>query len=333
MAYQEIKQLQDLVTEMEQTIERVSSELQEAKAQVSSRVDEVKELDRQQRVHEERMALKDKELEAQVGVNERLLLEQAQLRKEYDELDTKHVKLRAQEFDKVDVLKVNAELEGKTKNLQIDLENLICERNKLQDRVSQLEQGGALAESQATQATQELDFVRRTHEAAMDKFEAKFAEFSQELGELTDQNAEMKDKERKLKRTVNKLEVANLELEEKLKYSQQRNNDLNHQVGYVERDMHRLAQETGEQVQLHMRTAEQSQRRVDATDRAFADIKSMISQFRDERNSSKERALAASQRGNRYSREDSRSPGRDFSGDAGDRVAHAHQLLQSSPAQ
>jgi hypothetical protein len=53
----------------------------------------------------------------------------AKLQEQYDELDNKHVKLRAAEFDKVDVLKVNAELEGKTKNLQIDVENLIRERN------------------------------------------------------------------------------------------------------------------------------------------------------------------------------------------------------------
>jgi len=39
------------------------------------------------------------------------------VKKEYEELDTKHVKLRAAEFDKVDVLKVNAEMEGKLKNL------------------------------------------------------------------------------------------------------------------------------------------------------------------------------------------------------------------------
>ena len=53
------------------------------------------------------------------------------LQQEFDILDTKHIKLRAAEFDKVDVLKVNAELEGRTKNLQIDVENLIRERNAL----------------------------------------------------------------------------------------------------------------------------------------------------------------------------------------------------------
>ena len=46
-------------------------------------------------------------------------------------MDRKHIKLRAQEFDKVDVLKVNAQLEGQSKNLQIDVENLIRERNAL----------------------------------------------------------------------------------------------------------------------------------------------------------------------------------------------------------
>ena len=46
-------------------------------------------------------------------------------------MDNKHLKLRAAEFDKVDVLKANAELEGKAKNLQIDIEQLIRERNQL----------------------------------------------------------------------------------------------------------------------------------------------------------------------------------------------------------
>ena len=60
------------------------------------------------------------------------------LQEDFDQLDHKHIKLRAQEFDKVDVLKVNAELEGRSKNLQIDVENLIRERNALQDKNREL---------------------------------------------------------------------------------------------------------------------------------------------------------------------------------------------------
>jgi len=53
----------------------------------------------------------------------------------------------------------------------------------------------------------------------MDKFEAKFAEFGQELTQLNEQNELLQEREKKFKRAINKLEVKNLELEEKLKYA------------------------------------------------------------------------------------------------------------------
>ena len=71
----------------------------------------------------------------------------------------------------------------------------------------------------------------------MDKFDQKFTEFSQELNELTDSNLNLKEREKKYKRTINQLELRNLELEEKFKYANVRNTDLNAQVEFVERDM------------------------------------------------------------------------------------------------
>lgn len=117
LAYQEIKQLQDLISEMEKTIKRVTSELTDAKTVTQDRQDQIRDLDSIKRVNEERLLLKDKEMVSYVTAAEELTEQLAQLKREYDELDTKHVKLRAQEFDKVDVLKVNAELEGQVKNL------------------------------------------------------------------------------------------------------------------------------------------------------------------------------------------------------------------------
>ena len=76
----------------------------------------------------EKFALNKSELTSQLN----------KLQEDFDQLDHKHIKLRAQEFDKVDVLKVNAELEGRSKNLQIDVENLIRERNALQDKNREL---------------------------------------------------------------------------------------------------------------------------------------------------------------------------------------------------
>ena len=86
----------------------------------------------------------------------------------------------------------------------------------------------------------ELESYKCAHEQTMDKFESKFTEFSNELAELTEQNQTYREREKKYKRTINSLELKNLELEEKIKYAQQRNLDLNAQVDFVERDMQKL---------------------------------------------------------------------------------------------
>ena len=48
--------------------------------------------------------------------------------------------------------------------------------------------------------------------------------------------------------------MKNLELEEKFKYANQRNRDLNAQVEFVEKDMQNLAKETGAQVAMQTKT-------------------------------------------------------------------------------
>ena len=125
---------------METTIQRLTDELRESKSVTEDRQGQINELDTQTRVHEERMALKEKEMRALIDGKAELLAQLGKLQQDFDELDRKHIKLRAQEFDKVDVLKVNAQLEGQSKNLQIDVENLIRERNALQDRNRELEE-------------------------------------------------------------------------------------------------------------------------------------------------------------------------------------------------
>jgi len=59
------------------------------------------------------------------------------LQSDYDKLDRQMIQMKAKEFDKVDVLQVNAELEGKNKNLNIDVENLIKERNDQGTKVNE----------------------------------------------------------------------------------------------------------------------------------------------------------------------------------------------------
>jgi len=82
------------------------------------------------------------------------------------------------------------------------VENLIRERNALQDKNRELEANGGQSSDKAKQLQAELEYYKRTHEMSMDKFDQKFTEFSQELNELTDSNMNMKEREKKYKRTI-----------------------------------------------------------------------------------------------------------------------------------
>ena len=163
---------------MEKTIQRLSDELSKAKTVSEDKQGQIQELDTQKRIYEERIELKEKEMQSYIENKSEMTAQLTKLQEDFDELDIKHIKLRASEFDKVDVLKVNAELEGRCKNLQIDVENLIRERNSFQDKVRELSENNGMSSDKAKNLQTELDYYKRTHEMSMDKFDQKFTEFS-----------------------------------------------------------------------------------------------------------------------------------------------------------
>ena len=226
LAYAEIKQLQELVREMEETIQKLSGEIQDLQSQQSEKGNQISELEQQRKVFEERIELKQKEIHA-LGIKERNTQEDLdKLQSDYDKLDREMIKLKAKEFDKVDVLQLNAELEGRNKNLNIDAENLVKERNEVGKRLSEATIQNERLREQVRVLETELEYYRRTHEVQLDKFDKKFNEFQHELTALTDQNFHLKEKEKKYKRQLHDLEVQNLEWKEKFKYSSARNTDL-----------------------------------------------------------------------------------------------------------
>jgi hypothetical protein len=72
--------------------------------------------------------------------------------------------MKAKEFDKVDVLQLNAELEGKNKNLNIDIENLIKERNDQGSKVTEASTQNERLRDQVRVLENELEYYRRTHD-------------------------------------------------------------------------------------------------------------------------------------------------------------------------
>ena len=146
------------------------------------------------------MDLKDKEIHA-ILERERAVKDQiGVMHKQYDKLEQTHIKFKAQEYDKVDVLKVNAELEGKVNLLQLDVETLVKDRNSLQHKYSQSQQEVEQLKEQVRMHLTEQDFYRRTNEQQLSKFDQKFEDFQKELTFLNDENIRLKEKEKKQKR-------------------------------------------------------------------------------------------------------------------------------------
>ena len=146
------------------------------------------------------MDLKDKEIQA-ILERERAVKDQiGVMQKQYDKLEQTHIKFKAQEYDKVDVLKVNAELEGKVNLLQFDVETLVKDRNSLQHKYSQSQQEVEQLKEQVRMHLTEQDFYRRTNEQQLSKFDQKFEDFQKELTFLNDENIRLKEKEKKQKR-------------------------------------------------------------------------------------------------------------------------------------
>ena len=87
----------------------------------------------------------------------------------------------------------------------------------------------------------------------------------------------MKDKEKRSKKKINELEVQILEWKERCKYLQQKNGELTDKIGSVESDFLQIQKDT-EQAKLNQAySADQLYRKEEGQDRAFTDIKDMIS--------------------------------------------------------
>ena len=98
-------------------------------------------------------------------------------------------------------------MEGQNKNLNIEVENLIKERNDVGKSYAEANTQNERMREQVRVLETELEYYRRTHDVQLDKFDKKFNEFQRELTALTEQNFTMKEKEKKYKRQIHDLEV------------------------------------------------------------------------------------------------------------------------------
>jgi len=199
--------------------------------------------------------------------------------------------MKAQEYDKVDVLKVNAELEGKLSHLQNDVEALVKDRNALQQRLLEGQSENETLKEQVRMQLTEQEFYRKTNEQQLEKFDKKFDEFQRELSYLTDENQRLKDKEKKQKRLAQELEVEVLAWKEKHRYLEERNRELGGKVEAMQNDVTYLKHENEKYVLMTTIQERQGQRKDQRNEEAMDDIKSLIKSFKTQRQGQKENVM------------------------------------------
>jgi len=152
------------MSEFEQKYEVQAKELDETKSGQNSAEQRVEKLHDQWKVVDERIELKNREVKAVLDREKELMLKIENMQTEYDNIDRQFIRMKAQEYDKIDVLKVNADLEGRLKHLQADIEQLVKERNKTEQKSGSLEVENEELKEQARQMKTEIDYFKRTHD-------------------------------------------------------------------------------------------------------------------------------------------------------------------------
>ena len=104
LAYGEIKQLQELASEFEQEIKKLKDHNSDLLAQQDEKGTQIGKMEQQKRVFEERISLKQKEIDAMHVQEQENQQKFDTLQSDYDKLDREMIKLKAKEFDKVDLL-------------------------------------------------------------------------------------------------------------------------------------------------------------------------------------------------------------------------------------
>lgn len=183
---------------------------------------------------------------------------------------------------------MNAELEGRIRLLQADIDQIVRERNQSETKNSSTNRENSDLKEQVRKLTTELEFYKKTHNVSLDKFESKFQDFQTELVGLTATNQQLKEREKNFKRQIRELEFEIIEWKEKAKHTKIAKEQTEFRLSAREQEVVRLAHDKEiESVQKTL-LLESRQSKKDNTDRAFGELKALIGQYKKEREVSKE---------------------------------------------
>eukprot|EP00347_Sterkiella_histriomuscorum_P021720 403333001 len=291
-ALNEIGKLHQLVEEMDKNISEEQSKLQDEITMRKQKEQDIAQLLSEKSLLEEQINKKDQQIQLYIDQEEEYKRQLSQMAQMNDDLEMTLTKIKAKEYDKVDVMKKGAEVEGRLQYYRIDNENLVKERNNLDIANVTLKKQNYELEQQVMQLENELNFFKQAHEQHLDKFDQKFEMISVELSKLKNENIQLKEREKLTKRQIREFEQEKEELGSQLRNSQRYSEDMHLKVQEIEREVRLVMQEKERDakdsynMQKHM--SQETKQRDDQKSKMLDDIQGMIKQYKQERSSNKE---------------------------------------------
>ncbi len=114
--------------------------------------------------------------------------------------------IKASHFDKIDLIKRVADLEGRITYLTAERDLAVKERNRLELDLSKLRREKHSLTTQLQTQEAELELFKRTNEEHLDRFDRKFDELTAEFLKVKTENVELRERERAGKMRLEEME-------------------------------------------------------------------------------------------------------------------------------
>ena len=145
--------------------------------------------------------------------------------------------VKAQEYDKVDILKQVGEYESKYTLVQEQKEHINKIREQLMEENKQLKDEAKQLNRQIDDCQIEIQALKVNHNQNLDQFDSKFDELHRQLEFLTRENNNLKTREQALKDKMAESEKEKNYWREKCRIAEKKGDEINHKITQLESEL------------------------------------------------------------------------------------------------
>ena len=148
--------------------------------------------------------------------------------------------VKAKEYDKVDIIKKVAELEGKNRAMQQENDKHIHQKSVDELNFDSLKSENKQLMAVLEQNQQEIQVLKSNHDSNLDQFDSKFDELQQKVQILTHDNSHLKNKIQQQRDKANESEQEKNYWREKCRMAERKGDEINQKIGDLENELRTL---------------------------------------------------------------------------------------------